>query len=149
MNEKEMMEYEEEAQGIINRELLLRLLYISAQVGLIWGTIRFIMVGNSLAGLTCFLGFLGLGVLIMSKIALNLLSRLNVLVEIAVKRSFFEEMLGRPNPGQLDRLLRCECDDCQELRDRFELPNRIALNSLLTEMEKEDDAQMEKKLTEH
>jgi hypothetical protein len=149
MNEKEMSEYEEEVQGIINRELLIRLLYLSVQFGLIWGTIRFIMIGNSLAGLTCFLGFLGLGVLIMSKLALNLLSRLNVLVEVGVKRSFFDKTLGRPNPGQIDRLLRCECDECQEMRDRFELPNRIDLNSLLTEMEEEDDAQMEKKLTEH
>lgn len=136
-----MNEYEdhEEKTGMFDRELLVRLLYLSVQFGLIWGTIRFIMVGNPIAGMTCFLGFLGLGVLIIAKFALNFLHRISVMIELVARRSFLEEEVGRPSASQLDRLLRCDCPDCQEIRDRFGLPDRIDGSSLLTDKEQQEE----------
>ena len=147
-----MSEYEEkvaEKVAFVSYELLLRLFYITTQVALVWGTISFIMDDNPIAGITCFLGFLSIGVMVMARFALNLLSRIGVMVEAGLKRTLLDEIGGRPTPNQIDRLLRCDCDECQEMRERFELPNRILFDSLLTEMEEQDEAEAIKELVEH
>lgn len=127
----------------ININLLITLVFFTVVASLLWGTVYFITGDNPVPGITgiiCFLGFLGLMVMGLIHVGIVQLRYIRDYVEAGVQRFIIKDMLGRPNPGQIDRVLTCECDKCLELRQRFNLPDRTGMPSLLTPDEESEEA---------
>ena len=136
------MSEHEERVSFLNWGLMSRLASLTIKVSLLWGTVTFILQDKPVVGLICFLGFLALLAVSVAASMSAQLKLISVMVEAGVKRVLIGDVVGRPNPGQIDRMLRCTCDECQEIRDRFGLPDRVSLDSLLTADEEDEEREL-------